>query len=306
MCLKIIVTVKQVPDTHNITGDAMKADGTVNRALLPAIFNPEDLNALEEALKIKENIRVGTSASASITVVTMGPPKAVEVLKESLYRGVDDVVLVSDSKFAGADTLATSYVLSLAIKKLGHFDLIICGRQAIDGDTAQVGPQLAEKLNINQITNVEEILEITNGSAATTATTTATTTFKVKRATENGYEILKSKFPLLLTVTATANSPRPASAKKVMIYKNFSIKESELSYLSNAADTKEDKHNECKVWNVNDIGADINLCGVSGSPTKVKSIQNVVLTVSESKQIANTNENICELVRELTREHILS
>jgi len=146
MSLQIIVMVKQVPDTHNVSGDAMKPDGTVNRAVLPAIFNPEDLNALEEAIKIKETI------GGKITAITMGPPNAVKVLKECLYRGVDDVVLVSDRKFAGADTLATSYALKCAIEKVEKYDLVLCGRQAIDGDTAQVGPQIAEKLNINQLT----------------------------------------------------------------------------------------------------------------------------------------------------------
>jgi hypothetical protein len=143
------VLVKQVPDTHNITGEVMTKDGTMNRGALPAIFNPEDLNALEMALEIKE--RTG----GTVTVITMGPPKAANILRDCLFRGADRVILLTDRKFAGADTLATSYVLQCAVQKAGPFDLVLCGRQAIDGDTAQVGPQTAEKLGIPQITYAE-------------------------------------------------------------------------------------------------------------------------------------------------------
>ena len=152
--LRIVVLVKQVPDTQNVTGDAMKEDGTINRAALPAVFNPEDLNALEEALRLKER------HDARVSVITMGPPAAAQVLRESLYRGADEVILLTDKAFAGADTLATSYALSLAVRKLGGCDLVLCGRQAIDGDTAQVGPQTAEKLGMPQITCVSRIDEL--------------------------------------------------------------------------------------------------------------------------------------------------
>ena len=144
-----VVLVKQVPDTHNITGDAMTKDGTMNRNALSAIFNPEDLNALEMALQIKER------HGGTVTVITMGPPKAADILRESLWRGADRVVLLTDRRFAGADTLATSVALQKAIEKIGRYDLILAGRQAIDGDTAQVGPQTAEKLGIPQITYAE-------------------------------------------------------------------------------------------------------------------------------------------------------
>ncbi len=149
-----IVLVKQVPDTANISGKVMKDDGTVNRALLPAIFNHEDKTALEFALQVKERF------GGKVTAVTMGPPRASDILRECLYMGADDAYLVTDRKFAGADTLATSYVLSEAIKKIGGYDFIFAGRQAIDGDTAQVGPQTAEKLNIPQVTYAEKILDI--------------------------------------------------------------------------------------------------------------------------------------------------
>ncbi|MBI9099411.1 MAG: electron transfer flavoprotein subunit beta/FixA family protein, partial [Spirochaetaceae bacterium] len=158
MSFQMIVTVKQVPDTQAISGEAMTPEGTVNRSALPAIFNPEDLNALEEALKIKEQF------GGHITAISMGPPSAAEVLRECYYRGADDLILLSDKSFAGSDTLATSLTLAYGIKKIGHFDIIFCGRQAIDGDTAQVGPQLAEKLDVNQLTSVSSILDVQNDS----------------------------------------------------------------------------------------------------------------------------------------------
>ena len=145
MSLKIIVLAKQVPDTRNVGPDAMTPEGTVNRAALPAVFNPEDLNALEQALRLKD-----ANPGSTITMLTMGLPKAAEVLKEGIYRGADEGILISDRPLGGADTLATSYTLAQAIKKVGDYDIILCGRQAIDGDTAQVGPQVAEKLGLTQ------------------------------------------------------------------------------------------------------------------------------------------------------------
>lgn len=283
MGLRIIVLVKQVPDTNNITGDAMKPDGTINRAALPAIFNPEDLNALEEALKIKETI------GATITAITLGPPAAVKILKECLYRGADDVVLVTDPKFAASDTLATSYALKRTIDKIGSYDLIFCGRQAIDGDTAQVGPQIAEKLKINQLTCISKVIE------------TSEQNITVRRSIEGGYEIVRSGFPALLTFTGEANEPRAPSAKKIMIYKNIT-NQCAIHYIHPTAD---DICNHIKEWNAADIQADIELCGLSGSPTKVKNIQNVVLTARDMKMIGNTEEDIKGLVNELIEEHII-
>ncbi|MCP4754321.1 MAG: electron transfer flavoprotein subunit beta/FixA family protein [Proteobacteria bacterium] len=288
MSLKMIVTVKQVPDTQNISGDAMKPDGTVNRGALPAIINPEDLNALEEALKIKEKV------GGSITAITMGPPNSAKALKECLYRGADDVILISDRKFAGADTLATSYTLKCAIEKIGGFDIILCGRQAIDGDTAQVGPQLAEKLKINQLTSVLEAVEIKKDAIT------------VKRSVENGYEIAKSVFPVLLTVTEQANEPRSPSAKQVIIYKNIDKKMSDESYDNAYLESAgQGTISHIKEWNIDSIDADSDLCGLSGSPTKVKKIQNIVLTVSDLKQIPSTEAGINDLIHELTAEHII-
>jgi electron transfer flavoprotein beta subunit len=285
----MIVLVKQVPDTQNITGEAMKEDGTVNRVALPAIFNPEDLNALEEALKIKEQY------GGKVTVLTMGPPNAAEVLRESLFRGADDVILLSDRKFAGADTLATSYALALAIKKIGACDLVLCGRQAIDGDTAQVGPQTAEKLGVNQVTCVDKIVEL-KGSSIT-----------AERSIEGGYEIVKSKLPTLLTITDEANTPRPPSAKKVLAYKRavtpLEISNYDDEYLS--ANDIGESHAIIKLWDHAEIGAAVEQCGLSGSPTKVKQIESVVLDAGEFQQIDNTKEGLASLIQELMEEHII-
>jgi electron transfer flavoprotein beta subunit len=287
MVLKIITLVKQVPDTQNVTGDAMKADGTVNRLALPSIVNPEDLNALEEALKIK------SSAGAIITTLSLGPPTAIKVLQESLYRGADDAILVTDQKFAGSDTLATSYALARAINKIGKFDLIICGRQAIDGDTAQVGPQIAEKLGINQLTCVKEILNITAKE------------IEVKRLIEGGCEIARSKLPVLLTIVAEANEPRFPSVKKMLAYKNIPCKCGESyddAYIHPECDTI---CGYIKQWNAEDIKADGTFCGMSGSPTKVKNIQSVVLTARETKMLSSSEADINSLMHELIAEHIL-
>jgi len=286
---KIIVLVKQVPDTQNITGQAMKDDGTVNRAALPAIFNPEDLNALEEALRMKDQY------GGHVTVLTMGPPNASEVLRESLFRGADDVILLSDRKFAGADTLATSYALSLAIKKIGGYDLVMCGRQAIDGDTAQVGPQTAEKLGINQITCVDTVIEL-KGSAIT-----------AERSIEGGYEIVKTKLPVLLTITDEANTPRPQSAKKVLAYKcamtPLELNNYDEEYLN--ANGISSCEAIIKLWDHEEIGAAVEQCGLSGSPTKVKKIESVVLEAGEFQKVDNTEEGLGSLIQELMQEHII-
>lgn len=288
MPLKIIVTVKQVPDTHNITCDAMKPDGTVNRAALPAIFNPEDLNALETALEIKDRL------GAHVTAISMGPPTAVTVLRDCLFRGADEAILISDRRFAGADTLATSYALACAIEKCGPVDLICCGRQAIDGDTAQVGPQIAEKLAMNQITCVAGIREVSD------------TAVVVTRSVESGTQIVSSGYPVLLTITTEANEPRPASARRVMAYKAIDRQACEASY-----DTAYLAPDSCtaveyiREWNADTICADPARCGLSGSPTKVKSVENVVLAASSVQRIPATREGVTELVHELIRDNIL-
>jgi len=257
-----IVLVKQVPDTANVTADAMKTDGTVNRAALPTIFNPEDLHALEMALDIKQ--RYG----GMVTVVSMGPPKAVDVLRNCLYRGADRAVLITDRRAAASDTLATSYILSQAVKAIGAFDFVFTGRQAIDGDTAQTGPQCAEKLGIPQVTYAEEILELTKDSAT------------IRRSIGNGWEMVKVKLPTLLTVVETANVPRPWSAKRMMKY----------------------KHAPLEQWGLDEINADLSRCGVFGSPTKVFKIQSVVLKKEGFTEIAPTRESIGTLIKELVAD----
>ena len=288
MSLNIIVLAKQVPDTRNVGKDAMKADGTVNRAALPAIFNPEDLNALEQALKLKDE-----HPGSKVTVLTMGPARAAEIIREGLFRGADNGVVLSDRAFAGSDTLATSYALSAAIKKIGDFDLIIGGRQAIDGDTAQVGPQVAEKLGIPQITYAEDILKVDNGEIT------------VKRRLESGVETVKGKLPLVVTVNGSAAECRPRNAKAVQKYKYAAVP----SEVANDEAKKEfiEKRPYLNIgeWNASDVNADLAQCGLAGSPTKVKSIQNVVFTAKEARKIENSEVELENLIIDLIANHTI-
>lgn len=294
MSYSSIVLVKQVPDTANISGQVMKPDGTVNRSKLPAIFNPEDKVALEIALRLRERF------GGKVTAVTMGPPNASELLRECLYMGADDVYLVSDRKFAGADTLATSYVLSEAIKKIGRFDIIFAGRQAIDGDTAQVGPQTAEKLSIPQITYAEEIIDLKKGRIV------------VRRKIDGGFEILESKLPLLITVIKDAATPRPFKAKRVMAYKNArSLMELEKMTESNSLlyidDLKEEYTSNnlfIPTLTMDELNADPERCGLSGSPTKVYKVESVVLAGGEHERIEPTREGLNLLIDKLMTDHI--
>ncbi|MBR7104073.1 MAG: electron transfer flavoprotein subunit beta/FixA family protein [Lentisphaeria bacterium] len=292
MSYKVLVFVKQVPDTQNISGDAMTPEGTVNRAALPAIFNPEDLNALEMALDIKDRF------GAEVIVATMGMPAAAEVLRQSLYRGADRAILVTDRALAGADTLATSYTLSCCAKYVGGCDLVLCGRQAIDGDTAQVGPQIAEKLNIPQLCYVEEVRDLADGKIT------------VRRAIEGGYEILKSPMPALLTVI-DANLPRPMNAKRIMKFKRArtaSELAKEIGDADKAAAVKEDLAKRGLLiteLNAADIKAAPERIGFPGSPTKVKQVMSVVLTAGEAKTVQPTADGIAELIHELISDHTL-
>ncbi|MEW5720630.1 MAG: electron transfer flavoprotein subunit beta/FixA family protein [Chloroflexota bacterium] len=291
-----IVLVKQVPDTHNIHGDVMKDDGTINRAALPAIFNPEDLNALEMALQVKE--RYG----GTVTVLTMGPPMAAEVLRDALYRGADRVVLLSDRRFAGADTLATSYTLKCAIEKIGAYDLVFCGRQAIDGDTAQVPPQTAEKLGIPQITYAETIVNLADNEIV------------VERAFPLGKEMVKCALPCLLTVVGSANCPRPPSVRK-MIENKLAATPLEYKSLLNQWQEFETEekldaylaaHNlKISLWTADDLAVDANRLGLNGSPTQVYKVNYVVLETAESKQVPANAEGINALMQELVKEYIV-
>ena len=289
MSYTVLVFVKQVPDTQNITGDAMKADGTVNRAALPAIFNPEDLNALELALQLKDRYGV------KVVVATMGLPAAADVLRQAMYRGADEAILLTDRAFAGADTLATSFALSCAAKKV-NFDLILCGRQAIDGDTAQVGPQVAEKLELPQIAYTEEIISLGDGKVV------------ARRAIEGGYEVLESPLPAVMTVI-DANIPRPMAAKRIMKYKRARIKSELAKEYTDDVDVKmaelKAKGLLIEEWTAADVNADLDRIGKAGSPTKVKAIASVVLTAGESKKVEATEAGVTELIHELIADHTL-
>lgn len=289
MSLKIIVLAKQVPDTRNVGKDAMKADGTVNRAALPAIFNPEDLNALEQALQLKEK-----NPGSTIHLLTMGPGRAAEIIREGLYRGADGGVLLTDRAFAGADTLATSYALACAIRKMGAYDVIICGRQAIDGDTAQVGPQVAEKLGIPQITYAEEI-ETIKGSK-----------LRVKRRLDSGVEVVEGKMPLLLTVNGTAEECRPRNAKRVMKYKYAkTITEKQNANVDYTDMFDSRPYLNLVEWGVADVNADLVQVGLSGSPTKVKKVENVVFQAKENLILSSSDLDIDHLMFELIENHTI-
>ncbi len=286
---KIVLLAKQVPDTRNVGKDTMKADGTVNRAALPAIFNPEDLNGLELALRIKDKY-----PGTTINVLTMGPARAAEIIREAMYRGADGGYLVTDRKFAGSDTLATSYALSLAVKKLSPFHIVIAGRQAIDGDTAQVGPQVAEKLGLPQITYAEEIIS-TDKKEVT-----------VKRRLERGVETVAAPLPVVITAHSSAPGCRSRHAKYTIKYKNAKS----LSELQESSEDYLQLHKErpyllIEEWSVDDIGADVGQLGLSGSPTKVKKIENVVFTSKESIVLSGEDSEVDNLMKDLIANHTI-
>ncbi|HUU08909.1 MAG TPA: electron transfer flavoprotein subunit beta/FixA family protein, partial [Phycisphaerae bacterium] len=278
MSYNLVVLVKQVPDTKRITGDAMRDDGTVNRSALPAIFNPEDLHALEMALELRE--RYG----GRVTVVTMGPPQACEVLRQSLERGADDAVLLTDRRAAASDTLATSYILACAVRRVAAaapVDMVVCGRQAIDGDTAQVPPQTAEKLGWPQVTYVDRVEEVSGGR------------IRARRNTGSGWERVECPLPCLLTVTDQGPEPRPASARRIMAVKRARCRAELTMEVAAAMPDADAEAREAEVarraaalqargllitqWTLDDIEADLAWCGRDGSPTKVKRIQSVIL-----------------------------
>lgn len=288
MSLKIVVLAKQVPDTRNVGKDAMTPEGTVNRAALPAIFNPEDLNALEQALRLKDQ-----HPGSTVTLLTMGLPKAADVLRDGLFRGADAGVLLTDRALGGADTLATSYALSQAIKKIGMPDLIIGGRQAIDGDTAQVGPQVAQKLGLDQVTYVESIDSLENGKVTVT------------RRIDGGVEKVEAPLPLLLTVTGSAAPCRPCNAKLVMKYKRAKAPIERTADMPYAEEYNKKPYLTLTQWGAADIDADLNQCGLAGSPTKVKAVQNIVFKAKESKRLTAADAEVEELMKELLDNHTI-
>ncbi len=289
MSFRIVVLAKQVPDTRNVGKDAMKADGTVNRAALPAIYNPEDLNALEMALRIKK-----MRNDVEVIVITMGPPRAAEIIRESIYRGADKGYLITDRKFAGSDTLATSYAISLAVKKLAPYDLIISGRQAIDGDTAQVGPQAAEKLGIPQITYAEELVSVGENHIV------------IKRRLERGIEVVKSPLPALLTVHSSAPDCRPRNAKLLMKYKHArTVTEMQEETRDYTELYNKRPYLQIEEWTVADLDANVEMLGLSGSPTKVKKIENVVLQQKDSVNLTDSDKDVESLIKELLSTHMI-
>ena len=289
MSLNIVVLAKQVPDTRNVGKDAMKEDGTINRAALPAIFNPEDLNALEQALQLKE-----THPGSKITLLTMGPPRASEIVREGLYRGADTGIVLTDRAFAGADTLATSYALATAVKHIGEVDIIIGGRQAIDGDTAQVGPQIAEKLGFPQVTYAEEV-KVEGGKAIVT------------RRLEGGVETVECPLPCVVTVNGSAAPCRPRNARFIQKYK-YAVTPSEKATLEGAKLALVESRPELNLyeWSAAEVNADPQQIGLAGSPTKVKTVVNVVFQAKESKTIkGEDNAALEELIKDLIANHTI-
>lgn len=296
MSLKIVVLAKQVPDTRNVGKDAMKADGTINRAALPAIFNPEDLNALEQALRLKDAF-----PGSTVTLLTMGPGRAAEIIREGLFRGADGGYVLTDRAFAGADTLATSYAIATAIRKIGEYDIILGGRQAIDGDTAQVGPQVAEKLGLPQVTYAEEIVSLDEQSRKVV----------IRRHIDGGVETVEAPLPLVVTVNGSAAPCRPRNAKLVQKYKRA------LGAQEKAAITKDGAalpyaelyeqrpYLNLTEWTAADVNADFEQCGLSGSPTKVKTVQNIVFQAKECQTLSSSDSDVEGLIKELLDKKII-
>lgn len=285
MTYNIIVLAKQVPDTHHVGADAMTPEGTINRAALPAVFNPDDLCALEQALQIKDK-----HPQSTITIITMGLPRATEILREGLYRGADCGILLSDKTLGGADTLATSYALSRAIARTGTFDLILCGQQAIDGDTAQVGPQVAQQLAVPQVTGALQIQSITDK------------TLRIRRIIDGGEELVEAPLPCLITVSGQAKSCRPRDVRLMMKYKHAAL-ESELAASPYAERLQDRPWLRLTLWNAEDIAADKQCCGMAGSPTKVKCVENICFKAKASQVMDDTDEAIESLVCQLIANH---
>ncbi len=298
-----IVCVKQVPDTANVTAEAMKDDGTVNRAALPAIFNPEDLHALETALELKDRYR------GTVTALSMGPPKAADVLRDCLYRGADRAILITDRRAAASDTLATSYILAQAVRTIGRFDFVFCGRQAIDGDTAQVGPQCAEKLGVPQITYLEQLIAVSDGWV------------RARRNVGNGWELVEGRLPLLVTVISAAGKPRPPAAKRVMRFKRARVEAELVAAVARELPEAAEEDRQVEVrrraealaqkgllieqWDLDAIGADLSRCGIAGSPTKVFRVQAIVLTKEGYTEVPPTEQGVGQLIHELVVDRTL-
>ncbi|HTZ50946.1 MAG TPA: electron transfer flavoprotein subunit beta/FixA family protein [Spirochaetia bacterium] len=256
--MKIFVCIKQVPDTTNVR---INPDtNTLVREGVQSIINPFDVYAIEEAVRLKEK------HGGTVTVITMGPPQASEALRECIGLGADSVYLVSDRAFAGADTLATAYALSCAIRHLGGADVILMGRQAIDGDTGQVGPGVAENLDISHVTDIRKIEEIGDGRIV------------VERLLEEGYARIAARLPVVLTVVKEINTPRLPSLKGKLAAKKA----------------------EVPVLKASDIGADVQRLGLNGSPTQVMKIFTPPKPGGGKKFTGEPAQTVGELLSELT------
>lgn len=297
-----VVCVKQVPDTQKVTGEAMKPDGTVNRAALPAIFNPDDRNALEAALAVRE------AHGGTVTVVTMGLPSACNVLRAALMCGADRAYLLTDRQAAGSDTLATSYILSQAVKSFNP-DLVFCGRQAIDGDTAQTGPQIGEKLDCAVVTYLHRI-EMDGDFAV------------AERDIGTGVETCRAKLPALFTVTDKFGELRPVRVRLAMKCKNARCAlevQNEVRAALGADATPDAVAAEAAKrvaaleakglligqLSCADVGCAADRCGFAGSPTSVAAIQSVVLTGGAYREYGVDEESIGQLVGSLIAEHTI-
>lgn len=262
--MKIIVCMKQVPNTNEVKIDPKT--GTLIREGVPSIINPDDKNALEEALKIKEE------SGGTVTVLSMGPPQADYALREALAMGADEAILLSDRAFAGADTWATSLTLAQAIKKIGKYDLVFCGRQAIDGDTAQVGPEIAEHLDLPQVTYVKKIISINNKKAV------------VERALEDGHELIEVALPAVLTAVKELNEPRYPSVAGIV----------------SAFDEE-----QIVVWGADKLDIEGDRIGLAGSPTQVKKTFSPPQKAAGRVLTGNIKEAVHTLVKELHEKHVL-
>ena len=288
--MKIVVCIKQVPDTKG--GVKFNPDGTLDRGAMLAIMNPDDKAGLEAALKLKDEF------GAEVTVLTMGLPKAADALREALAMGADKAILVTDRVLGGADTWATSTTIAGALRNL-DYDLIITGRQAIDGDTAQVGPQVAEKLGLPQVTYVEEIQEVKDGR------------IRVKRHIDGGVETVEGPLPIVLTVNGSAAPCRPRNAKLVQKYKRALGGQEKAAIIKDGAELPYASLYESRPylniteWSVADVNGDTKQCGLSGSPTKVKKIENIIFQAKESKTLTGSDADVENLIVELLANHTI-
>lgn len=292
--MKILVCAKQVPNTKNVTTDPVT--GRINREGVESILNPDDANALEAALQIKDQ----DPDNVTVTVISMGPPQAKEMLIECMAMGADDAILLSDRKFGGSDTWATSNAIAAGMANVeGGFDLILGGRQAIDGDTAQVGPQVAEKLGLPQVTYVEEIQEVKDGR------------IRVKRHIDGGVETVEAPLPIVLTVNGSAAPCRPRNAKLVQKYKRALGGQEKAAITKDGAELPYASLYESRPylniteWSVADVNGDTKQCGLSGSPTKVKKIENIIFQAKESKTITGSDADVENLIVELLANHTI-